>query len=135
MKPSMRVFAIFFLVATLFPTPSFAGRKSGLHMFVGTANQLTFPGTIRVGWYEWEAGMFHPTTYGMAKIFFFSPSLYTSLGFAATTQGALDLGLMGSIGFDYDLFWGLGLRAELFAVHSFNGFSTGVGILGLSYDF
>ena len=125
-----------FLIIGLLHTSVAQGRsKSGLHVFVGTANQLTFPGTIRVGWNDWEAGMLHPTTYGLDKLFFHSPSLYSTLGFVATTQGSFGLGLSGSIGFDYHLAWGLGLRAELFAVHTFHGFSTATGIIGLSYDF
>ncbi|MCC7404324.1 MAG: hypothetical protein IT288_07995 [Bdellovibrionales bacterium] len=118
-----------------FSLPASARSKSGLHFFVGTSNQLTFPGTLRVGWEDWEMGMLHPTAYGATKLFFAGESLYSTLGVAATTQGDLGLGLAGSIGFDYELIWGIGLRSELFAVYSYNGYSLGVGIVGLSYDF
>lgn len=107
-----------------------AGKPRHFHMLAAFSTNFSFPGSLRVGYSEWELGRLTPFAYGFDKIFDLSQHTYAAFGFAV----ASGLGLYGGVGFSYSWF-GFGVRGELTSVIDFAGFSQGLGILGVSYGF
>lgn len=106
---------------------------SALYAF---GNNLTPSGSIRVGYNDWEFGKLNGRAYGATKNFYFSTSYYTSLGLALMpAQGSVALGVVGALGANWELFWGICIRFEIAANASTNANLFQQGILGIGYDF
>jgi len=105
-----------------------------VHGFAAAGNLYTL-GSIRGGMGEWEGGLIVPGTVGFDKLFFFRENYYSAFGFGALSVNSWTLAFYGGFGFNYKLFWKIGLRGELYAVQGLNGFSYGGALLGLSIRF
>jgi hypothetical protein len=129
----VKIFVILFLsLSTLFPSVLHAEAPKGLSITVGATNNFVFPSAFRVGWDEWEFGLLNTRTIGAGKLFFFSKSYYTLLGFGIVSE---TFGLTAGIGAWYEMFWGVALRAEISANTSFSGLLVEQGVLGISVNF
>ena len=117
------------LIALLF-SPRVEAKQRDFHALAAFSTTFTFPGSVRVGWGEWELGKLTPASYGFDKIFDFNDHTYSSFGFAYSNN----IGLYGGVGFSYS-WYGIGIRGELTTVFDVSGFSQGVGVLGGSYGF
>jgi hypothetical protein len=122
---------LFSLLFSLLFCPMVAQAKQrDFHALAAFSTNFSFPGSIRVGWGQWELGRLTPFAYGFDKIFDLTDHTYTSFGFAASSN----LGLYGGVGFSYS-WYGFGIRGELTTVFDASGFSQGLGILGVTYGF
>ena len=126
-----------FLILILSSTPAWSSGPSGLHAYVAAAYNFQCPGSVRVGWKEWEFGsMSQPHMLGAMKRHYFSSKYYSGFGFLVMPlTNETHLGFVSSIGFDTPIFWGLNLRGEFVGLASFNGFVAGRANLGLAYWF
>lgn len=118
------------LMIALFFAPATYAKDRGLHGLAAFSTNFSFPGSIRLGWGEWEAGKLTPFSYGFDKIFDFGENTYATFGFGASSN----VGVYGGVGVCYR-FWGIGVRGELTSFFDFSGMSQGLGILGVSYGF
>lgn len=116
-------------IAMLFPMVASA-RERDLHGLLAVSTNFSFPGSIRIGWSNWEIGRLTPFSYGFNKIFDFSEYTYATFGFGYSSN----VGLYGGVGAVYR-FFGFGVRGELTTFYDANGFSQGLGILGVTYGF
>ena len=132
--------SILTIVALLGLAASFVSAESakpqGFHIFLGVGNNYVFPGSIRLGYEQWELGKLSQSMYGVASNFYFTDHSYTSLGLGVMGAGArITPALSASIGTGAKLLWGLGIRIEILAQVGFSGVLTEQGALGLTYDF
>ncbi len=128
------VLLIALLISPLTPllTPVAEAKQRELHALAAFSTNFSFPGSIRLGWGEWELGKLTPFSYGFDKIFDFTDHTYAAFGFAYSSN----IGMYGGVGFSYSWYSiGIGIRGELTTVFDFSGFSQGLGILGGSYGF
>lgn len=102
-----------------------------LGVFVGFGANFKPGESIRVSYGPYEVGLLADQAMGLVKNFK-SDNKYASLGLA--TNGGSG-GLFAAMGLETELFWGLHLRGELYALSYVNGFSRGRGLIGLSYYF
>ena len=129
----MRIF--FFLCLIFFSFFSQATvQTNGFHVFVGAGNNFTFPSTYRLGHREWEYGKLSDSIWGAAKKFPVQKNYYTQMGLGLVPVGHVTVGLSAALGAEYDLFWGLGFRAEVMGVVGGTGFAGEQGNIGISYD-
>ncbi len=113
-----------------------ASANSGFNSFLGAANNFVFPGTIRVGWGDWEFGMLSPSFVGFDKVFSLGANTYSSFGIGGNADGyKAGVGIQIGAGFHYEIIWGVGLRGEVMAKSISNGAGIAHGLLGLSYGF
>lgn len=89
-----------------------------------------FPGSVRVGWADWEVGMLTPTFYGFSKVFDINDFSYTAFGLGVSST----FGFYGGIGVHYS-WWKIGVRGELTATMDVNAFTQATGIVGLAWGF
>lgn len=101
-------------------------------IFLGTGPNFSGLATFRIGFNDWEFGQQAPAAYGFNKKFKHG-DYYTAFGLNITLGDTL--GVYGGVGFDYEAFWGLNLRGELFAIQGLTGYSRGAGLLGLAWYF
>ena len=104
-------------------------------VYLAATRSLLFPGSIRVGYNNWEVGLISHLSLGFDKILRFDKNYYTALGFIASFASELSPGAYAAIGFDYELGAGLGLRGEFNSTIAINGFAKGDGYFGISYKF
>jgi len=119
-----------------FPNPAQAAPPERLYGFVGAGTNLSFPGTFRIGYKDWEGGLLIPGALGAQKRFFLVRHSYVSFGpalVAATPKTGL--GFAASVGVDLLIGWGIGFRAEAMGVAGSNGYVSGRGVLGVSVAF
>ncbi len=108
---------------------SAAAAEIGIFAAVGANFQ---PGeSIRVSYDEYEFGILAASALGFVKKFK-SNNKFATFGLAA---GAGSGGIFASMGLEYEMFWGLHIRGELYALNYASGFSRGRGLLGISYYF
>jgi hypothetical protein len=117
------------LLALLF-SPVAHAKDRNFHALAAFSTNFSFPGSIRVGWGDWELGRLTPFSYGFDKIFDFNDYTYSTFGFGLSSN----IGLYGGAGFCVSVFR-VGIRGELTTFFDANGFSQGLGILGFSYGF
>lgn len=117
------------------PQNAFA-KPTGLSAYAAVGNNYVPPGSIRVGWNDWEVGMLSRSSFGIAKMIFYSPSLYVGLGGGVmSTIKDVSPSLHAAIGFDWE-FWSIfGLRGEWYSDACAAGIFQSTGLLGLELDF
>ena len=107
-----------------------------MHAYVAFGNNFNFPGSVRLGWNKWEFGQISMGMYGAVKRNYFKPSYYSGFGLVLVGLGTeVGFGFTGSMGFDYDMIWGLGFRGELMGTVEHHGHLDARGNLGVSIDF
>jgi hypothetical protein len=125
-----------FLCLVTWSSTALARKPQDFFGYIGAGNNFVIPGSIRLGWDDWEVGQIEATSYGIGKRFFFKESAYSEFGLSAT--GIIKYyypGFFASMGFDTHLFWIVGLRGEIIGVVAYNGYLTCKATLGLSLDF
>jgi hypothetical protein len=112
-----------------------SAKPEGWHTFIGAGINLGFPGTIRIGYDDWEYGLLS-NILGATKNFFFTENWYGGFGFGISLgHGPSGVGLQAATGAAYKLFWGFGFRFEINAqVNTYAALGT-MGAIGLTYDF
>jgi len=133
----MKFLAPLLLLILLFDTrKAVAAAPNDLHAYVAFGNNYTFPGALRVGWNEWEFGQISMGVYGAVKRNFLVRHSYMLFGpvVIGTTAGT-GFGFTAGMGFDFLLFWKLGLRGEILGLVEHQGFLGARGNLGVSIDF
>lgn len=103
-----------------------------LHAFVGFSPNFSGLGTARIGWKDYEIGRYSTHSIAVNKLFKMSQSVYGAFGAGLVLDS---FGFVASMGFNYDLFLGFGIRGELFAEQAVDGYSHGAGLLGASWNF
>lgn len=112
-----------------------AAARAELFVYAGAGTAVQFPGTIRVGWGEWEGGLLTTAAIGADQLFRFDYGLYGAFGPAAVFSEPAGLGFYGAFGGEWGLFWGLTLRTEMNAVATHHGFARGELNAGLGLHF
>jgi hypothetical protein len=113
-----------------------AKKPTGLHAYVSVGQNFTFPGSIRIGWNEWEAGQIAPAFYGLGKQFYFSEEFYTEFGFALVgVVHTVGVGFFAAIGANYPIWIGFSIRGEVQGYVEHNSQLGATGSLGVAYDF
>ena len=112
---------------------SFNTYAAGPTVFVGAGTNYAGLGALRVGFNDWEAGIFAQGSFGVNKIFRSSKNYYATLGFGM--DSALSPALLGGVGFNYFSLLGFGLRGELYSITTYNGKLSGAGTLVVSWNF
>lgn len=126
-------FAVVIALIFLSTVDSGAAVPQRLHFYIGAGPNYSFPGTLRVGYKEWEGGQLINGAYGVQKRFFLQKHSYVSFGptlVAITPQ--IGFGFSGSVGFDLLLGWGIGFRGEAVGIADHNGYLSARGVLGVS---
>lgn len=119
------------LAFTIFLSGSFAlAKQRDFHATVGFGTNFSFPGTVRLGYSDWEAGMLTQNFIGFDKVFDLTDSIYTAFGFGVRHS----VGFYAALGFNYS-FWKIGLRGELTSTFDVVGAAEGTGMLGVTYGF
>ncbi|MES2962711.1 MAG: hypothetical protein V4760_02400 [Bdellovibrionota bacterium] len=102
-------------------------------VFAGAGEAFALPGTIRLGYNDWEFGLLSPGAIGAVKSFrdgnwyaTFGPTLHT---------GSTGLGLSTGAGWQPALFWGFRFRAEVLAYSVHTGVTKAEALVGLSFIF
>ncbi len=109
--------------------------SSGWNTFWAFGQNFIFPGSLRIGYQQWEGGALAPNLMGVAKSFSFSEKTYSSFGLGFDMVGTANPAFSASMGYKTGLFWGLSFRAELISKMGIKGFGLAHGLLGLNYDF
>ncbi|MBF0314142.1 MAG: hypothetical protein HQK52_12055 [Oligoflexia bacterium] len=103
-----------------------------VHSYLAIGTNFAHLGSARLGYGNYEIGIYAPGVYALNKLFFFTPIFYTALG-AGFTVG--HPGMAASIGFSHRrVFVGLGFRGEVFAYQSSAGQSRAAGTIGVSWS-
>ncbi len=135
MNPVKLIAGLILTMSLMLPN-AHAAEPKGLHAFVAFGNNYNFPGSIRVGWDEWEFGQISMGIFGAVKRNFFKPHYYTEFGpIVVGVRDTLGFGFAAGIGFDYALWLGVGFRGEILGTFEHHGNLGSRGNLGLSYDF
>lgn len=124
----------FILLASLIATLSASRAEAATwSLFVGAGEAFSIPGTVRLGYDEWEFGLLSPGTVGAVKTFregnwyaTFGPTFYT---------GSAGVGLTTGAGWHPGLFWGFRFRAEVLAYSVHTGVTKAEALVGLSFVF
>lgn len=123
MKPLVLIFIL------LLMTRPVQAAQWGLFYGLGTNFK---PGeSIRLSVDDIEFGLLADQAMGVVKNFK-SDWKYGSLGLATTGN---NLGLFGAMGFEWNMFWQVHFRGELYVLSYFDGFARGRALLGLSFYF
>ena len=128
----MRGLKFLILIIMLSSFSSAFAEPKGLSATIAAGNNFVFPSAIRIGWNNWEYGRLNGRVLGASKMFFFSDSLYTSLGVGIVET---TLGVTAGIGVWYEMFWGVALRAEVSSNVNAAAVMFEQGQLGISIDF
>lgn len=126
-----------FLISALGSNFAFAFENSGPNFYAAAGPNFIFPTSVRVGWDQWEAGLLSRGFIGFNKNFpVTNSSTYAGFGLGINSDSfSTNLGFQASVGFNYDLFAGIGVRGEILANANLNGNTTSHGLLGVSYGF
>jgi hypothetical protein len=125
-----KLLAIAILVTTLGTSTASAATWS---LFAGAGEAFAFPGTLRVGYDEWEVGLLSPGTIGLVKSFR-DGNWYATFGPVLST-GPSGAGLSAGAGWHPGLFWGFRFRAEVLAYSVHTGVTKAEALVGLSFVF
>jgi hypothetical protein len=109
----------------------------GLNFYFATGPNFVIPTSVRAGWNRWEVGLLTRAFIGVNKTFPLADSaLYAGFGIGTNIDPfSKSVGFQASVGFNYVLFWGIGIRGEMLANANLNGNTMGHGLLGVSYGF
>lgn len=109
----------------------------GFNFYMAAGPNFVIPTSVRLGWGRWEAGMLTRNFVGINKTFTApNSSVYAGFGLGVNTDPfQKNLGVQASIGVNYQLIWGLGIRAEMLANANFNSSSMAHALVGVSYGF
>jgi hypothetical protein len=110
----------------------FAKKRDDFHGYFAFGGNLTPADAVCIGYDQWELGKLHPFMYGVSKILPLDSTTYTSLGFGLMGAG---FGLKASIGVNYNLFWQIGFRGEIFASANSQGVTFSHGLVGFSWNY
>ena len=108
-------------------------KANSYNIFYAFGPLYSSPGSLRIGFNQWELGLLTPSSAGLNKLFLFHENWYSSFGFVIGPT--VSFGFYGALGWDKKMFWGLALRFELYATIFSNAYSTGAGLLGLNWHF
>lgn len=134
----MRLLARVFIILTLIlsPSASIAVEPRDFHAYVAFGNNYNFPGSIRIGYNEWELGLLSMGVFGVVKRNYFQKHYYIEFGPSLIGSGSgVGFGFVAGLGFDYLLVWRLGLRGGILGFADHNGYAGARGNLGVSIDF
>lgn len=127
---------IVFSIGIGFTSPALSlTMSSGWNTFWAFGQNFIFPGSVRIGYQQWEGGALAPNLIGVAKNFSFSEKTYSSFGLGLDMVGTVNPAFSASMGYKTSLFWGLNFRAEIISKMGVKGFGLAHGLLGLNYDF
>jgi hypothetical protein len=129
---NFRISVLIFILPSLF-LPARAQADFYLYGAIGTA--LQFPGSARVGFTDWEAGLLNSSAIGVDKVFRLNHGFYAAFGPALAIGKPVGVGFYGGFGVECNLLWGLTFRGEMNAVGAHNGFSQGELNAGLGLHF
>jgi len=132
MKYKSRLFIfLFILPALFFGFPAEAEPSAGGFTVSAAVGLLYTPGSIRVGYNNWEFGYLNVSTFGFNYLVR-QDSTYTTFGLGAVGNG---IGFYGGVGWEPSIRWGLHFRTEAGAAGNFSGSAVGGLLMGLSYWF
>ncbi|MFK8138154.1 MAG: hypothetical protein AB8E15_07330 [Bdellovibrionales bacterium] len=100
-------------------------------IYLAAGPNLAFPVSARIQLGELEYGLLTWNTGGFAKTFQ-SDYRYTSIGIGSDGRG---FGLFGAWGVISPRLFGFAVRAELNAVVQFNSSGTGIGLVGIDWEY
>ena len=103
-----------------------------IHLYLAARPNYSGVGAAVVGIYDWEIGMINAQSFGAQKVFKFSGKYFTTMGFSLLGSA---MGLTGSIGVNYIMFWNVGLRMELYQYFLADNTAKGAGLLGVTWNF
>lgn len=137
MKKIFKTFSFFLLIflfsENLLAAPS---RDGGFNFYMAAGPNFIVPTALRAGWNRWEFGILGRNFIGANKTFISQKSsVYSGFGVGLSTDSSSNLGFQASVGVNYDLFWGIGFRAEMLANAVLNGTANAYGLVGVSYGF
>lgn len=136
MRTALRALCLSTLLTALIPAFSAAAPSSGFNAFLAAGTNFTFPNAVRAGNGAWEGGLLSAGFIGANKNFPIGPHTYSGFGLGVNVDGfPSSLGFQASAGFNYELFWNIGLRGEMMARAVLNGSTLAYGLLGVSYGF
>jgi hypothetical protein len=127
--------AIGFAAALCTTSPAAASDRQGVTAFAAFGQNFMFPGSLRIGWRDWEFIQLTPIFYGATKSFAISQHTYSSFGIGAGGNGETQGGFHAAVGFNYGLLGSLGVRGELAANVFLNSTTFAQGLIGVSYGF
>ncbi len=131
-----RAFAALMFLALISMCEAWAEAPTGFHGFFGFGANYHPGNSVRVGWKDWELGKLTASMLGVDKRFFFENIYYAELGVGiAGFSGASEPAVIGGIGIDKNMFWLVGIRAELYAIVNSSAVARGEGLVGLSIQF
>lgn len=121
------------ILLTVFASPLVASRASAAtwSAFAGAGEAYAFPGTLRIGYDEWEFGLLSPGTVGFVKSFR-DGNWYATFG-PLISAGSFGVGLSTAAGWQPALFWGFRFRAEVLAYSVHTGVTKAEALVGLSF--
>ncbi len=121
---------LFLMVIVLLSSSMSFAKQRDFHAFAAFGTNYSFPGSVRLGYTDWEVGMLTSSFYGFDKIFDLTEHTYATFGLGVAST----VGFYAAIGFSYS-WWQIGVRGELTSTFDAAGFSQGLGILGVTYGF
>lgn len=126
------------IVAFLFSGNTLASgaNENSFNFYFAAGPNFILPTSVRLGLGRWEIGMLGRNFVGANKTFL-SPNsaVYSGFALGVNTDVSSNLGFQASVGVNYDMFWGIGLRAEILANANLNATATSYALVGFSYGF
>lgn len=132
MKRLIVTTAILFSITSVSLTSSRASAATW-SVFAGAGEAFAMPGTLRVGYDEWEFGLLTPGAIGVVKSFR-EANWYATFGPVIHT-GSTGFGLSAGVGWQPPLFWGFRFRTEVLALSVHTGVTKAEALVGLSFIF
>lgn len=130
------IYILLIIVTFVNPTKAVGKIKTtGFKAYAAAGQNLIFPYSIRLGWNDWEVGRLSSNFIGASKYFPFGDYTYSSFALGVGYKGFSSLGIQVAMGFNWTIFWDLGLRGEIIANAVINGEFLSHGLLGVSYGF
>ena len=90
-------------------------------------------GAARIGYGDWEFGMFAPGSWAINKKMKFGGNYYAVMGLGAVAP--LSPAFVAGAGCNFGNWVGFGIRGELYALQGLTGYSQGAATLGLSWNY
>lgn len=122
--------ALIFFFVPLMASAEWNGQPD-FNSYVAVGPAFAWPGSIRIGYDSWEIGLLNMGL-GFDKILR-SDWKYVAFGleYGVGAPVAPGIGFFGAVGGEWNLFWGLTVRAELNAAALNSGYVNGSARLGL----
>ncbi len=127
----MRLLVVITVLLSSFAAPR--ASAATWSVFAGAGEAFAFPGTLRLGYDEYEFGLLAPGAIGFVKSFR-DGNWYATFGPTYNSSSA-GLGLSAGAGWQPALFWGFRFRAEVLAYSVHTGVTKAEAVVGLSFVF